>query len=63
MQCLGNFCVPKFEGLGIEPGAMNDKKDNMLVIFKNNRAVKVELYQAPLIEETPEGESTATIEN
>lgn len=40
-------------GLGIEPGAMNDKKDNILIIFKNNRAVDVELYQEPLIEEEP----------
>ena len=40
-------------GLGIEPGAMNDMKDNMLVIFKNNRVVQVDLYQAPLLEEEP----------
>lgn len=49
-------------GLGIEPGAMNDKKDNILIVFKNNRVVKVELYQAPLIEETPEGEPTTNVE-
>lgn len=51
-------------GLGIEPGAMNDKKDNMLVVFKNNRVVDVELYQAPLIEEEPTTDvSTNTIED
>jgi len=45
-------------GLGIEPGAMNDMKDNMLIVFKNNRVAKVELYQAPLIE--PEPDETVT---
>lgn len=45
-------------GLGIEPGAMNEMKDNMLVVFKNNRVSDVELYKAPLIE--PEPDETAT---
>ena len=49
-------------GLGIEPGAMNDQKENMLVVFENNRAVKVELYQSPILEETTEDESTANAE-
>jgi hypothetical protein len=44
-------------GLGIEPGAMNDMKDNILIVFKNNRVADVELYKAPLIE--PEPEDTA----
>lgn len=44
-------------GLGIEPGAMNDMKDNILIVFKNNRVADVELYQAPIIE--PEAEETA----
>lgn len=47
-------------GLGIEPGAMNDQKDNMLVVFKNNRVVKVNLYQAPIIEKEPTGNEQAT---
>lgn len=51
-------------GLGIEPGAMNDKKDNMLIVFRNNRVVNVNFYQAPLIEEEPTSEaSTNNVEN
>ena len=42
-------------GLGIEPGAMNDQKDNMLIVFKNNKVVDVELYQAPILELEPTG--------
>ncbi|MGJ8593661.1 MAG: hypothetical protein ACSHXF_14010 [Aquaticitalea sp.] len=50
-------------GLGIEPGAMNDQKDNMLIVFKNNRVSKVELYQAPIIEQEPTGsEDTSNAE-
>lgn len=45
-------------GLGIEPGAMNDMKDNMLITFKNNRVAKVELYKAPIIE--PKAEDSAS---
>ena len=39
---------------------MNDQKDNMLLVFKNNRVVKVELYQAPIIEEEPTGNEEVT---
>ena len=45
-------------GLGIEPGAMNDQKDNILIVFRNNRVTEVELYQAPIIEPEPEDTTT-----
>jgi hypothetical protein len=45
-------------GLGIEPGAMNDQKDNILIVFRNNRVAEVELYQAPIIEPEPEDTTT-----
>lgn len=45
-------------GLGIEPGAMNDQKDNILIVFKNNRVAEVELYQAPILEPVAEENST-----
>lgn len=37
-------------GLGIEPGALNDQKENMLIVFRNNKVVNVELYQAPILD-------------
>lgn len=49
-------------GLGIEPGAMNDKKDNMLITFKNNKVTAVELYKAPLIDKAVEGEQATNVE-
>ncbi len=49
-------------GLGIEPGAMNDMKDNILVVFKHNRVSEVELYKAPLIAPDPD-ETAANVED
>ncbi|HNQ27394.1 MAG TPA: hypothetical protein PKL92_05680 [Aquaticitalea sp.] len=37
-------------GLGIEPGALNDQKENMCITFRNNKVVDVQLYQAPILE-------------
>ncbi|MEO6348981.1 MAG: hypothetical protein ABIO60_13855, partial [Aquaticitalea sp.] len=49
-------------GLGIEPGAMNDKKDNILITFKNNKVVAVELYKAPLIDNSTQDEQATNVE-
>ena len=49
-------------GLGIEPRAMNDKKDNILIVYKHNRVVDVELYQAPLIEEPNDVDQSVNVE-
>lgn len=49
-------------GLGIEPGAMNDQKDNMLITFKNSQVVAVELYKAPLIDKSAQDEQATNVE-
>ncbi|MEZ4793593.1 MAG: hypothetical protein R2783_09065 [Gelidibacter sp.] len=49
-------------GLGIEPGAMNDQKDNILITFKNNRVVAVKLYKAPLLDKSKQNTQATNAE-
>ena len=43
-------------GLGIEPGAFNDQKDNVEITFKNGKVITLKTYQEPILFDAKENE-------